>query len=152
MLSIHTLEAGVIYRVTRPFTDYYQNDFTPGTRLTYAGRAYLPYHGGHTLFFREGNIYLQEDVDAALIDSFHEYLTVFDAAGRVAPPPPSAPAYRPMRWRVDVFVFVFFALAGIALCVLFLGPARPPWLALVPFSLGLLILIAGAIIERRNPS
>lgn len=75
MLSIYTLEEGVVYTVTKPFTDYYQNHFPLDTKLTYVGRGFLPYDGGHTLFFKEQNIYLQEDDDAALIDSFHEYLT-----------------------------------------------------------------------------
>lgn len=32
-----------------------------GTRLTFRERHYLPYHGGHTLMFREATLYLQDD-------------------------------------------------------------------------------------------
>ncbi len=151
MMSIHTLEEGVIYTVTKPFTDYHQNNFTPGDKLTYAGRAYLPYHGGHTLFFREGNVYLQEDEDAALIDSLHEYLTASDARGGVAPAH-RPPALIPRGRRKGFYYFVgFFALAGVALLIIFFGPPRPTWLPFVPFGMGFLLLIAAVIAERRHP-
>ncbi|MCA1633008.1 MAG: DUF3601 domain-containing protein [Acidobacteria bacterium] len=151
MLSIHTLEEGVIYMVTRPFTDYHQNNFTPGAKLTYAGRAFLPYHGGHTLFFKERNIYLQEDDDATLINSLHEYLTSFDATGRVAPthrPPVLIARGR----RKGFYYFVgFFALAMIALLIILFGPSRPAWLPFVPFGIGFLLLIAAVIAEWGHP-
>lgn len=151
MLSIHTLEEGVIYTVTKPFTDYHQNHFTPGAKLTYVGRAYLPYDGGHTLFFTEGNVYLQEDADEVLINSFHEYLTSFDVTGRVAPThrPPVLP---PREWRKKLYYCLgFFGLGGGALLLLVFGPSRPKWLPLVPFGIGLLLLIVAAIAERRHP-
>lgn len=151
MLTIYTLEEGVVYTVTRPFTDYYQNNFAPDTRLTYVGRAFLPYHGGHTLFFKEQNIYLQEDDDAALINSLHEYLTTFDASGRVAPtnrPHVSIPRGR--RKGIPYFVG-FFALALLSLLMAFYGPPRPVWLPLVPFAVGFLLLIGAVIAEWRHP-
>jgi hypothetical protein len=151
MLTIYTLEEGVIYIVTKPFADYYQSQFALGTKLTYVGRAFLPYHGGHTLFFKEQNIYLQEDDDAAFIDSLHEYLTIFDATGRVAPtnrPPVSIPRER----RKGFYYFVgFFVLAMISLLILFFGSPRPMWLALVPFGIGFLLVIAGVIVEWKHP-
>jgi hypothetical protein len=151
MLTIHTLEEGVVYVVTKPFTDYYRSDFTPGAKLTYVGRAYLPYHGGHTLFFKEQNIYFQEDTDEALLDSFHEYLAAFDVTGRVAPtrrPPALIP-----RERRKGFYYItgFFILAGVALLTVFFGPPRPVWLPAVPFGIGFLLLIAGVIAEWRHP-
>jgi hypothetical protein len=151
MLNIHGLEEGVIYTVAKPFTDYHQNNFARGDKLTYVGRAYLPYHGGHTLFFKEQNVYLQEDDDAALIGSFHEYLTAFDVTGRVEPtlrPPVLIPRGR----RKGFYYFVaFFALAGVALLMIFFGPSRPKWLPLVPLGVGLLLLMAAVIVEWRHP-
>jgi len=151
MLSIHTLEEGVIYTVTKPFTDYHQGHIAPDTKLTYVGRAYLPYHGGHTLFFKEQNIYLQEDDDAVLINSLNEYLTIFDATGRVAPtnrPPVSIPRER--RKGFSYFVG-FFVLAMIALLIIFFGPTRPVWLPFIPFGIGFLLLIAAVIAEWGQP-
>lgn len=151
MLSIHTLEEGVVYTVTKPFTDYHQNNFTPGDKLTYAGRDYLPYDGGHTLFFKERLIYPQENEDAALIDSLHEYLAASDVTGRVAPTH-RPPALMPRGRRKGFYYFVgFFALAGVALLILFLGPPRPTWLPFVPFGVGFLLLIAAVIAERGGP-
>jgi hypothetical protein len=151
MLSIHTLEEGVIYAVAKPFTDYYQNDVPLGAKLTYVGRAFLPYDGGHTLFFKEQNIYLQEDADGALISSFHEYLTTFDATGRVAPTlRPRALMPRGRRKGVPYFIG-FLALAGVALLIVFLGPPRPVWLPFVPLGLGFLLVIAAVFAEWRHP-
>lgn len=151
MLSIHTLEEGVIYTVSKPFTDYHQNNFTPGAKLTYAGRAYLPYDGGHTLFFKERNIYLREDDDAAVINSLHEYLTAFDVTGRVAPTH-RPPVLMPRGRRKGFYYFVgFFTLAVISLLTLFFGPPRPAWLPFVPFGVGFLLLIAAVVAERGRP-
>ena len=152
MLTIHTLEEGVVYVVTKPFTDYHQGGFTPGAKLTYVGRHYLPYHGGHTLFFKERNIYFQEDEDAALLDSFHEYLAAFDATGRVAPPD-RPPAQTPRGRRKGFYhVIGFFAMAGVALLTVLFGPPRPVWLPAVPFGIGCLLLMAGVIAEWRHPA
>jgi hypothetical protein len=76
MLSIYTLEKGVVYTVTKSFRDYQNNAFSEGERLTFVGQEFLPYHGGHTIMFKERNLYLQEDINRDFIDSFHEYLTV----------------------------------------------------------------------------
>ena len=75
MLTIYTLEKGAAYVVRRAFTDFYGNVFSPGELLTYQERHFLPYHGGHTIVFKERSIYLQEEVNADLIDSFADYLS-----------------------------------------------------------------------------
>ena len=75
MLTIYTLEKGATYVVNRAFTDFYGNAFSPGEALTYAERHFLPYHGGHTIVFKERSIYLQEEANADIIDSFAEYLS-----------------------------------------------------------------------------
>lgn len=151
MLTIYTLEEGVTYTVTKPFTDYYQSHFALDTKLTYVGRAFLPYHGGHTLFFKEQNIYLQEDADAAFINSLHEHLAIFDATGKVDPasrPPDSTPRER----RKGFYYFVAaFVLSMLSLSILFFGPPRPMWLALIPFGIGVLLVIAAVIAEWGHP-
>ena len=75
MVDIYTLEKGVTYVVNRTFTDFYGNVFSPGETLTYAEKHFLPYHGGHTIVFKERNIYLQEEENKDIIDSFAEYLS-----------------------------------------------------------------------------
>jgi hypothetical protein len=152
MLTIYTLEEGVVYTVTKPFTDYHQNKFAPGDKLTYAGRAFLPYHGGHTLFFKERCIYLQENDDVAIIDAFHAYLTLTDVSGRVDPSQRTPAPLIPRARRKGYYYFVaFFILCGIALWLVFYGPARPVWLPLTPVGVALLVLIAAAIAEWRHP-
>jgi len=73
--TIYTLEKGAAYAVTRAFTDFYGNAFSPGEVLTYEERHFLPYHGGHTIVFKERNIYLQEEANQDIIDSLAEYLS-----------------------------------------------------------------------------
>jgi hypothetical protein len=75
MVDIYTLQQGATYVVNRKFTDFYGDVFSPGEMLTYVERHFLPYHGGHTIVFRERNIYLQEEANQDLIDSFTEYLS-----------------------------------------------------------------------------
>ncbi len=75
MTDMYTLEPGAVYSVRRPFTDFYGNVFSPGETLTYVERHFLPYHGGHTIVFRERNIYLQEDENRDIVDSFSEFLS-----------------------------------------------------------------------------
>ena len=79
MVTIYTLEKGAPYVVSRAFTDFYGNLFSPGEALTYVERHFLPYHGGHTIVFKERSIYLQEEENAAVIDSFADYLSRADA-------------------------------------------------------------------------
>jgi hypothetical protein len=93
--SIYRLEPGVVYRVVRPFADYHGSAFEPGRLLTFESRSFVPYHGGHTLFFREAAIALQEDDQAAILHDLGSYLAVHDASGRrplkMQSPPMAAP-------------------------------------------------------------
>ena len=75
MVDIYTLEKGATYVVAKTFTDFYGNVFSPGEILTYAERHFLPYDGGHTIVFKERNIYLQEEENREIIDSFAQYLS-----------------------------------------------------------------------------
>ena len=75
MVTLYNLETGAAYAVKREFTDFYGNVFSPGEVLTYAERHFLPYHGGHTIVFRERSIYLQEEENSDIIDSFADYLS-----------------------------------------------------------------------------
>ena len=75
MVDIYTLEKGATYVVSKAFTDFYGNAFAPGQMLTYAERHFLPYHGGHTIVFKERSIYLQEEANQEIIDFFAEYLS-----------------------------------------------------------------------------
>jgi len=72
---LYTLEKDASYVVTRMFTDFYGNVFSLGEVLTYSERHFQPYDGGHTLVFKERNIYLQEEENRGIIDSFAEYLS-----------------------------------------------------------------------------
>ena len=60
-VELHLLRTNAVYEVVQPFTDYHGQAFSAGARLTFVNRHFLPYHGGHTLCFREATIYLQED-------------------------------------------------------------------------------------------
>jgi hypothetical protein len=78
-LTIYTLEESVVYVVTKPFQDYYNNSFTTGEKLTYASRNFSPYHGGHTIVFKEKSLYLHEEINSDIIDAFSEYFQIQDA-------------------------------------------------------------------------
>ena len=60
-VALHALRTNAVYEVIRDFKDHNGCSFPAGTRLTFLQRQFLPYHGGHTLCFREATIYLQED-------------------------------------------------------------------------------------------
>lgn len=75
MVDIYTLEKDSAYIVCKGFTDFYGNVFAAGEILTYVERHFLPYHGGHTFVFKERNLYLQEEANKDIIDSFADYLT-----------------------------------------------------------------------------
>jgi hypothetical protein len=75
MMDISTLEKDATYVVNIMFTDFYGNVFSPGELLTYVERHFLPYHGGHTIVFKERNIYLQEEENQDIIDRFADYLS-----------------------------------------------------------------------------
>jgi hypothetical protein len=81
-----TLEPGVVYIVRQLFTDYRGCTFEPGRLLTYEGRSYFAYHGGHTLIFRETTIALQEDEQIEILGSLGDFLVIHDESGRRPPP------------------------------------------------------------------
>ena len=62
-VMLHCLRANAVYEVVTGFTDHHGGAFAAGTRLTFVRRSFLPYHGGHTLEFREATVYLHEDDD-----------------------------------------------------------------------------------------
>jgi hypothetical protein len=75
-LTVYTLQPGRCYEVKQAFQDYYGNDFVVGERITFQQRHFLPYHGGHTLMFAEKTMYLQEEVNRAVLNEFSCYLGV----------------------------------------------------------------------------
>jgi hypothetical protein len=77
-LTVYTLQPGRCYEVRQAFRDYYGNDFAMGERLTFQQRHFLPYDGGHTVMFAEKTMYLQEDVNSAILDEFCRYLGACD--------------------------------------------------------------------------
>lgn len=88
--SVYELEPGIVYIVLKPFFDHHGGAFAAGDLLTFESRHFLPYHGGHTIIFREKGLYLQEDDQAEILDNLVNYLAIHDASGRVlqsSPPP-----------------------------------------------------------------
>jgi hypothetical protein len=69
------MERDVVYVVRKGFTDFYGNVFSTGETLTFVERNFLPYDGGHTIVFKERKLYLQEEENVAIIDSFAEYVS-----------------------------------------------------------------------------
>ncbi|HVQ37293.1 MAG TPA: hypothetical protein VMS31_07165 [Pyrinomonadaceae bacterium] len=78
MVDIYTLQKDTTYVLRRGLTDFHGNVFAPGEVLTYVERHFLPYHGGHTIVFKERSIYLQEDENRDIIGAFAEYLARVD--------------------------------------------------------------------------
>ena len=72
--TVYGLQPDREYQVLRPFTDYYGNTFEPGQRLHFKSRNFSPYHGGHTIFFAERPLYLQEDANREVLEHFAEYI------------------------------------------------------------------------------
>ncbi|MBI5928127.1 MAG: DUF3601 domain-containing protein [Chloroflexi bacterium] len=72
-LSVYRLQPQKTYRVIQTFTDYYGSVFEAGRELTFAGRNFLPYDGGHTLSFQPASIYLQEDAQSDILSNFDLY-------------------------------------------------------------------------------
>ena len=73
-MNVHDLEPGVTYEVIADFADATGQRLARGRRLTFRSRAFLPYHGGHTITFEEATLYLQEDEHAALLGRLEDYL------------------------------------------------------------------------------
>lgn len=73
-LSLYRLEGGKRYRIIHGFTDYYKHTFESGKVLTYVNQNFVPYHGGYTLMFAEGNISLQDEENSEFINNFDAYV------------------------------------------------------------------------------
>lgn len=73
--TVYGLMPGTEYCVLRSFTDYYGNVFERGEVLRFKDRAFLPYDGGHTIFFDGRTMYLQEERNSDILDAFSTYMT-----------------------------------------------------------------------------
>jgi hypothetical protein len=62
------------YRVRRSFGDFYGSPFAEGEVLHFVERKFLPYHGGHTIVFRERSLFVQEEVNASFLRDLDLYL------------------------------------------------------------------------------
>jgi hypothetical protein len=58
ILNIWNISSGTAIRIVKTFRDYHGGEFTAGTILHFDHRDYLPYHSGHTVFFKERFMYL----------------------------------------------------------------------------------------------
>ena len=116
--SVYALEPGVVYVVSKPITDYHGGRFEVGELLTFEGRHYLPYHGGHTIVFREKALYLQEDEQADILGAMAEHLSVHDASGRRRPDPPSLPPENRKVAGLDFLGSLLMVLLIIAVWIL----------------------------------
>lgn len=57
---IGDLVPGARYRIRETFADFDGDELRAGTELTFVGRSYFPYDGGHTLTFAERVVRLAE--------------------------------------------------------------------------------------------
>jgi Domain of unknown function (DUF3601) len=76
-LTVYTLRRRKRYQVIKAFRDYYGNEFTVGECLTFQRSNFLPYDGGHTIFFAEKNLYLQEEVNSDILNDLSSYLVAW---------------------------------------------------------------------------
>lgn len=74
--TVYGLVPGGQYQIIQSFTDYYGNSFKQGDILRFKERHFLPYHGGHTIIFDKQPLYLQEDVNANILDNFSAYIAI----------------------------------------------------------------------------
>lgn len=72
--TVYDLKKGRRYRVQRAFTDFYGGHFAEGAILTFQQHDYLPYHGGNTIQFAEQTLYLQDEVNADILQDLWTYL------------------------------------------------------------------------------
>ncbi len=72
--GVYGLYPGKSYRVIREIKDYYGTIFPVGMDLIFVRRDYLPYHGGHTVFFRPRPMYLQDEENADVLGALDQYL------------------------------------------------------------------------------
>lgn len=73
-MTVYDLKDGRKYVILRAFTDHQGQNFEPGTVLTFRSRHFLPYEGGHTVMFTEKWMYLQEELQAEILDNFGVYV------------------------------------------------------------------------------
>lgn len=73
-MTVHDLVPGVTYEVVADIVDYGGQRIARGRCLTFRSRAFVPYHGGHTLTFDEVTLQLQEDEHAALLGRLEDHL------------------------------------------------------------------------------
>jgi len=141
-LTLYTLEEGVVYEVLQSFKDYYGNEFSAGDKLTFTGRNFVPYHGGHTITFKEKTLYLQEDENRDVVDSFDEYFKVFDSSGRVGKPQPPAKQKKNERREAFRYFWVYLLFVALGVWIVFFSGEQnvvvviAGWFGIVFFGLG----------------
>jgi len=67
MVNIWNLTPGAAVRIVKKFRDCTGNEFSEGRILHFTHRNYLPYHSGHTVYFREVTMYLCDDDETSAI-------------------------------------------------------------------------------------
>jgi len=67
MVNIWDLQRGAAIRVVKKFRDCRGMEFAEGTILHFKSRDYLPYHGGHTVYFQEETMYLCDLDDTSVV-------------------------------------------------------------------------------------
>jgi hypothetical protein len=67
MVNVWNLAPGAVIRIVRTFQDCTGAEFAEGTLLHFIRRDYLPYHSGHTVFFREATMYLCDNDETGAI-------------------------------------------------------------------------------------
>jgi Domain of unknown function (DUF3601) len=82
MVNIWNLTPGAAIRIVQKFRDCAGNEFAEGRILQFTHREYLPYHSGHTVYFREATMYLCDDDETSAIvqNRCGEYFVLTDRA------------------------------------------------------------------------
>ena len=66
-MTIWDLSAGKAIRIVKTFRDVTGTEYAEGTVLHFKSRDYLPYHDGHTVYFKEATMYLCDADDTGAI-------------------------------------------------------------------------------------
>jgi hypothetical protein len=154
-LTIYTLEEGTVYIVTQPFKDHYGNEFSAGDKLTFVGRNFIPYHGGHTITFKEKTLYLQEEDNRDVVDTFGDYFQVFDPSGRVRKPQPPAPRKKNERWEAFLSFWAYLLFATLGIWIVFFSNEQnlvvviAGWFGIVFFGFGAVLSIR-TMLKRKD--
>ncbi len=154
-VTIYTLEEGTVYIVTQPFKDHYGTEFSAGDKLTFVGRNFLPYHGGHTITFKEKTLYLQEEENRDVVDSFGDYFQVFDPSSRVIKPQPPAPKKKNERWEAFLSFWAYLLFAILGIWIVFFSNEQnlvvviAGWFGIVVFGFGAVLSIR-MMIKRKD--